>query len=165
MNMLRVPYDLKKTNYVHMKYRLYLDNCCFNRPYDDQTNLLVQLETEAKLFIQQAVLHKSFELVWSYMLDYENEANPYQNRKQAIAQWKRIAVLDIDASNTIVKYGKEIMQKDVKKKDALHIACALEAKCDYFLSTDKKLLRVSIDKIKIISPIDFIKIIENENRY
>ena len=148
-----------------MKYRLYLDNCCFNRPYDDQTNLLVQLETEAKLFIQQAVLHKSFELVWSYMLDYENEANPYQNRKQAIAQWKRIAVLDIDASNTIVKYGKEIMQKDVKKKDALHIACALEAKCDYFLSTDKKLLRVSIDKIKIISPIDFIKIIENENRY
>jgi len=31
------------------KYRLYLDNCCFNRPYDDQTFLLVQLETEAKI--------------------------------------------------------------------------------------------------------------------
>ncbi len=29
-----------------MKYRIYLDNCCFNRPYDDQAHLLVQLETE-----------------------------------------------------------------------------------------------------------------------
>ncbi len=43
-----------------MNYRLYLDNCCFNRPYDDQTHLLVQLETEAKLFVQHAILEKSF---------------------------------------------------------------------------------------------------------
>ena len=28
-------------------YRIYLDNCCFNRPYDGQTYLLVRLETEA----------------------------------------------------------------------------------------------------------------------
>jgi len=70
-------------------YRLYLDNCCFNRPYDDQTNLLVRLETEAKLFIQQAILHKSFDLVWSYILDYENSVNPYQNRKQAIVKWEK----------------------------------------------------------------------------
>jgi len=35
------------------KTRLYLDNCCFNRPYDDQSNLLNRMETEAKLFIQE----------------------------------------------------------------------------------------------------------------
>ena len=34
-------------------YRIYLDNCCFNRPYDDQSYLIVHLETEAKLFIQK----------------------------------------------------------------------------------------------------------------
>ena len=33
------------------KLKLYLDNCCFNRPFDDQSQLLVRLETEAKLFI------------------------------------------------------------------------------------------------------------------
>jgi len=142
-----------------MKYRLYLDNCCFNRPYDDQTYLLVQLETESKLFIQRAILQKTFELVWSYMLDYENSANPYQNRKHAISKWKAIAVLDIDASETIVSCGKEFMQTGIKKKDALHIACAIEAKCDYFLSTDKKLLKATSDKMKIINPIDFIKIV------
>lgn len=32
--------------------RVYLDNCCYNRPFDDQTQLKVRLETEAKLFVQ-----------------------------------------------------------------------------------------------------------------
>ncbi|MFN0197095.1 MAG: PIN domain protein, partial [Planctomycetaceae bacterium] len=33
--------------------RIYLDNCCFNRPFDDQRQIRVRLETEAKLCIQQ----------------------------------------------------------------------------------------------------------------
>jgi predicted nucleic acid-binding protein len=118
------------------------------------------METEAKLFIQQAILYNKFELVWSYILDFENAANPYHNRKQAIEKWKGIAVLDINASETIINYGKDIMLKGVKKKDALHLACAIEAKCDYFLSTDKKLLRTAFDEIIVTSPIDFIKILE-----
>jgi hypothetical protein len=104
-----------------MKYRLYLDNCCFNRPYDDQSYLVIRLETEAKLYIQQEILNKTFELVWSYILDFENSVNPYQNRRQAISEWKNIAVLDVDVSEEIVERGKEIMQKGIKKKDALHI--------------------------------------------
>jgi predicted nucleic acid-binding protein len=142
------------------KYRLYLDNCCFNRPYDDQAYLLVKLEAEAKLFVQQAILQNRFELVWSYILDYENAANPYHNRKQAIVRWRKIAILDIDASETIVDCGTGIMLKGIRKKDALHLACAIEAKCDYFLTTDKKLLRTVFDEIIVISPIDFIKILD-----
>ena len=29
--------------------RVYLDNCCYNRPFDDQNQLKVRLETIAKL--------------------------------------------------------------------------------------------------------------------
>jgi hypothetical protein len=29
--------------------RLYLDNCCFNRTFDNQEQLKIKLETEAKL--------------------------------------------------------------------------------------------------------------------
>ena len=32
-------------------YRLYLDNCCFNRPFDNQEQLKIKLETEAERFI------------------------------------------------------------------------------------------------------------------
>jgi hypothetical protein len=35
-----------------MNNRIYLDNCCFNRPYDDQTILRNYLEAEAKTYIQ-----------------------------------------------------------------------------------------------------------------
>ncbi|MDR3286407.1 MAG: PIN domain-containing protein [Prevotellaceae bacterium] len=142
-----------------MKFRLYLDNCCFNRPYDDQSYLVIYLETEAKLFIQQKILQGTFELVWSYMLDYENSFNPYENRLNAIAMWRDIAVLDIDASDEIVELGKKIIQKGIKNKDALHIASAIYAKCDYFLTTDKKLLSRNFDEIKIINPLDFIKLL------
>jgi hypothetical protein len=34
------------------KLKIYMDNCCFNRPYDDQRNLINRMETEAKLFVQ-----------------------------------------------------------------------------------------------------------------
>lgn len=33
------------------KIAIYLDNCCFNRPYDDQTQLRVSLETQAKMYV------------------------------------------------------------------------------------------------------------------
>jgi len=45
-----------------VKNRLYLDNCCFNRPYDDQTNINIHLEAQAKIFIQNEILNKNFEL-------------------------------------------------------------------------------------------------------
>jgi len=35
--------------------RVYLDNCCYNRPYDDQTQMRINLETQAKLYIQQLI--------------------------------------------------------------------------------------------------------------
>ena len=78
----------------------------------------------------------------------------------SIVKWKKIAKLDIDASESIVNRAKEIMQKGVKKKDALHVACAMEAKCHYFLSTDKKLLNASFSEINVVNPIDFIKILD-----
>ncbi|GAP72719.1 hypothetical protein SAMD00024442_4_72 [Candidatus Symbiothrix dinenymphae] len=53
-------------------YRIYLDNCCFNRPYDNQSQLKVIFETQAKLFIQGLVLKNNVELVWSYVLKFEN---------------------------------------------------------------------------------------------
>jgi predicted nucleic acid-binding protein len=49
------------------------------------------------------------------------------------------------------------MKKNIRPKDALHIACALEAKCGYFITTDKKILNKTIDHIVIFNPIDFVR--------
>ena len=53
--------------------RVYLDNCCYNRPYDDQSQLTISLETQAKLQIQKMIKNDELELVSSYMLRKENE--------------------------------------------------------------------------------------------
>jgi len=139
------------------KIRLYLDNCCFNRPYDDQTNLNIRLEAEAKLFIQNEILEKNYELAWSFMMDYEISANPFFDRQLAFMNWKNIAVLDIDPTEKILMRGREIMQKNIKQKDALHIACAIIAECGYFLTTDRKILNKNIPEIKLLNPLDFIR--------
>jgi len=41
-----------------MKTRVYLDNCCFNRPYDNQSYLKIELETKAKLKIQEMIIDR-----------------------------------------------------------------------------------------------------------
>jgi len=61
--------------------RLYLDNCSFNRPFDEQIQLKIKLETEAKQFIQMRIISGIYELVWSYVLEMENNQNPFEDKR------------------------------------------------------------------------------------
>ena len=60
---------------------IYLDNCCLNRPYDDQTAPRVRLEAEAIEMILAAVVNLRIKLLWSEVLDTENEQNPFAERR------------------------------------------------------------------------------------
>jgi hypothetical protein len=110
--------------------RLYLDNCCFNRPFDDQKQLKIKLETEAKLFIQQAILFGKHELVWSYILEFENKQSPYKERRTTIFDWKAVASVHCVETEDIVAKAEQLTVLGLKAKDALHVACAVYAKAD-----------------------------------
>ena len=56
----------------------------------------------------------------------------------------------------IINLANQLKIKGLGTKDALHIACAIYAKVDYFVTTDDKVLNKSIDLLNIISPIDYI---------
>lgn len=139
--------------------KLYPDNCVFNRPFDDQSNIKILLDAEAKLKIQENIRLGLYELVWSYILDYENEKNPFQERREQIRQWKKYAKTDIEASDELIHLAKSLNEHGLKKIDALHVACAITAEADYFLTTDKGILKKSaiIENISIKDPIDFIR--------
>ncbi len=139
--------------------KIYLDNCCFNRPFDDQSQLRIRLESEAKLKIQEDIRSGLYRLIWLYILDYENSKNPFQERREQIVKWRAYAIEDIKENKKIVKVATMINQYGIKKLDSLHIACAIKAKADYFLTTDDGLLRKStlVKGIKITDPIGFIK--------
>lgn len=139
--------------------KIYLDNCCFNRPFDDQKQLRIKLETEAKLRIQEDIRFGSHQLVWSYMLDYENSRNPFRERREQIANWRAYSKADIEEDEKIVDIATQVNQYGIKNMDSLHIACAITAEADYFLTTDDEILKraIHIQSIRITDPIGFIK--------
>ncbi len=139
--------------------KVYLDNCCFNRPFDDQSQIRIKLESEAKLKIQTDIQEGTLNLVWSYIIEAENEANPFEERKRAINEWKNYAIINIDEEEAILDKAVILNQAGLRSKDALHISCAIVAGCKYFLTTDDKILNknVLIKELIIVDPIGFIK--------
>jgi predicted nucleic acid-binding protein len=137
-------------------YRIYLDNCCFNRPYDDQTKLRIWLETQAKLHIQALVYEHKVALVWSFMLKFENSRNIFKSKKNAIAEWEFLSITFVEKSENIREIAKKIMITGIKDADAVHIACAIAGKCDYFITVDKRLWKYKDKRITICNPIEFI---------
>ena len=139
--------------------KVYLDNCCFNRPFDDQSQLRIVLESEAKLKIQEDIRSGVHDLVWSYILDYENNKNPFRERREQILKWSSYAKEDIEESQELLEIATKIKHKGIKKFDALHLACAMHSKVDYFLTTDDGILKKSliIEDIRVIDPVGFIK--------
>jgi predicted nucleic acid-binding protein len=139
--------------------RIYLDNCCFNRPFDDQVQIRVRLESEAKLKIQEEIRSGHLQLAWSYIVDYENNRNPYQERRERIKNWKKYAESDIQETPELLEKASLLNRKGLSKIDCLHIACAILSGCEYFLTTDDGILLrgKTIANIKIDDPIGFIK--------
>jgi len=135
-----------------------MDMCCFNRPFDNQSQQKIYLETEAKLFIQRKIKDGIFDIAWSYILDYENAANPNVDAKHSIQKWENMASQIVLVSNGIIACAQELQGKGFGIKDSLHIACGIEIHAKYFLTVDKNILtkRNAVTDIMIVNPIEFI---------
>ncbi len=139
--------------------RIYLDNCSFNRPFDNQMNARIRVETEAKLAVQEAIRDGKIELAWSYILDYENAANPYPERRKTIAQWRELSAIDTREHSALLRTADNLTKKGLSGLDALHVASAIHAGCEYFITTDDGILKKSgmVTNITIIDPSQFVR--------
>ena len=139
--------------------RVYLDNCCYDRPFDDQSQLRVRLETEAKLAIQALMRIGALEYVWSDMLVTEAGDNPSQENCEKILSWRDRAAVYVSIDAEIERRAGEIMALGVKTADALHLACAETASCDWFFTVDRGILKkVSrLGSMRIANPMQFIQ--------
>ena len=99
--------------------KVYLDTCCYNRPYDDQTQLRINLEAQAKLYIQKQIVDGKLDLIYSFISVYENSQNPFSIRKNAISDFFSNAVTYIDETNVdVIKSRAEgIMKTGIKTQD------------------------------------------------
>ncbi|MBQ9396850.1 MAG: hypothetical protein IJU23_15220 [Proteobacteria bacterium] len=147
-----------------MALLIYLDNCCYNRPYDDQEYLSIQLEAQSKLYIQNKIRDGIYELATSEVLTFEIDNMPFQVRKNAIKSFiEENASVHIGPSlkPVVIERAHIIMKAGIKYKDACHIASAILAHCQYFITTDKRVLKYKTEDIIMINPIDFVREMED----
>ena len=117
------------------------------------------MESLAKLEIQQQIREHKLDLVTSYILEAENASNPFASKRNDIQAFidKYTAIyVSAKADAAVRQIAKEIMKTGVRLMDACHIACALVAECDVFLSSDKRLLHYQTDIMRIMNPTAFI---------
>jgi len=141
-----------------------MDNCAYNRPFDDQTQIKIALETAAKQHIQGLITEKAIALVYSYVNRFENDKSPHSVNRKSINEFFKYASRYIDHthSQSIEARVNDIRQSGVKTADAFHVSCAIEGACDYFITTDKPLLRYRNDEIIICSPVQFFDHLEEQ---
>lgn len=56
--------------------------------------------------------------------------------------------------------AERIVESGVKSADALHVACAILAGSDYFITTDDRLLKFQTKDIQVVTPGEFIRRLE-----
>ncbi len=141
--------------------RIYLDLCVFNRPFDDQTNERIALETNVFLYILEKIEKKEYELVISDALLFENRKSPFIRRKKRIESYFSLSKEIIRIDPEVIKESEYLIQKDFSPLDALHLALAEKGKVNYFITCDDEIVRLfernrHCFTIKIIGLLKFI---------
>ncbi len=114
--------------------RIYFDINIYNRPFDDQSQVRIRLETIAIFSILQKIKNKELTLLWSFMIDYENSLNPYEDVRQEIEMAASLAGESVTPDESVLTAAKEFESKGIKPRDSMHLACALKGKAEYFLA-------------------------------
>jgi hypothetical protein len=141
--------------------RVYLDMCCLKRPFDDQAQPRIRLESEAVL----ALLGSSgqeVEFLRAAAHDLENQQNPLPVRAGRVRQWLEAlpSMPLVDAE--LIRRTRELLALGFKNFDAIHLASAELGGADVFASCDDRLLaaasrHAAVLRVRVINPVILAK--------
>lgn len=146
--------------------RIYMDACCLNRPFDDQTQDKIRIESDAILAILSYGLSGEWQLISSEVLDVKIDSMPDIWKKSKVNELCKLASEKILLNDVIINRAVEFEANGIKAFDSLHLASAEYAKVEVFLTTDRKLLNAAIRLnlgITIANPLNwFMEVDVNE---
>lgn len=137
--------------------RVYLDMCCLKRPFDDQAQPRIRLESEAVLALISAPAG-TFAFLRGAALDLENNQNPLAQRAAKVGQWlQTLPLLDLPEADAQARTA-ELIRLGFKNFDAFHIACAELGAAAVFCSCDERLLATAARhaaalKVRVVNPL------------
>ena len=132
--------------------RIYLDVCCLNRPFDDQEQERIHLESEAVRFILKHIRMGDFIWVGSSVLNLEIDRTPDIEKRDNVMAFMDIITEKILATEEDVDRARFLESLGFGAMDALHLACAEKLRVDVFLSVDNQLIKkgkMNTDKLDI----------------
>lgn len=141
---------------------LYFDMCAVKRPFDDQSQPRVALETTAVLALVAAVHAGHHTALRSTTLDAENENNPHAKRRSSVQAWLNSLPLIRTPISIIESRASELIRLGAKPQDAMHLSWSENAGADVFVTTDDGLLALSKRpeckiRVRVIDPITLVR--------
>ena len=141
--------------------KVYLDVCCFNRPFDDHAQDRVRLESEAVLTILEHIQSRMWALIGSEVIDIEISKIPDDDLRCKVNILTGMKQKLITVNNDVEIRAKELEKLGFKSFDALHIACAEKGDADILLTTDdiflsKALQSRNILKVRVENPLRWL---------
>ena len=149
--------------------KIYLDVCCLNRPFDDQAQDRIRLETEAVYAILKNIELGRWKLLNSDIIFYETEKLSDITRKERINCILSLCDRHVELNAGIIERAQEIQLLGIKSYDALHIASAEAAKANIFLTTDDQLYKKAVQHkmdlyVRVENPLNWIiEVLHNES--
>jgi predicted nucleic acid-binding protein len=141
---------------------VYLDNCVLNRPFDDQSQERVRLETEAIILLLARLERKEWEWLGSQALELEIDKTPDTEQQSRLRHVMEFVSLTVAIGEKELERASELQKMGFVGFDAVHLACAEIGKADVFLTTDDRLLSLARRlakklRVKVENPLDWIK--------
>jgi predicted nucleic acid-binding protein len=140
--------------------KIYIDLCVLCRPFDDQTQPRIMIETIGVIAILSIASAGGIEIINSFVLEYENSLNQKAENKIIIDDILRTASRFIPFSSTIMKRAQELECFGITGMDALHLSCAEHAHADYFVTCDdmliKKAQKITDIRVSVLPLLEFI---------
>jgi len=146
-----------------MALQIYLDTSAYNRPFDDQSQPRIWLESLAVSLILQMLEDGSIELIASSVVMFETARNPYELQRKWVQKVMKLAVAVHAVDESIRQRAKILKDANIKALDALHIAVAEAADVDYFVTCDDRLIRryrrLASQPVKVCDPTEFVRVV------
>jgi predicted nucleic acid-binding protein len=141
---------------------VYLDVCCLNRPFDDQTQTRIRLEAEAVLIILAQCEAGRWQWFGSKVVNAEIERTPDPERRRRVQTLAAHAHGLISVSDLQIERAHELEALGFDAYDALHLACAESGKVDVFVTTDDGLLRRAATlskllRVQVVNPLAWLE--------
>jgi len=119
---------------------VYLDVCCLNRPFDDQSQERIRLESEAVLLILERCQNQTWRLLGSEAVDYEVSRIPDKERQRKVINLALVAKSKQTITDSAEARAKELKHLGFMTLDALHLACAEAGNAEVLLTTDDQMV-------------------------